>query len=44
MGLIPTILGWPEDCVSQPRPVGFDGLFLVIAFDELCRCANGGIV
>jgi len=44
VGLIPTILGWPEDCVSQPRPEGFDGLFLVIAFDELCRCASGGVV
>mmetsp|Transcript_5143 Transcript_5143/g.9235 ORF Transcript_5143/g.9235 Transcript_5143/m.9235 type:complete len:421 (+) Transcript_5143:2653-3915(+) len=44
VGLIPTILGWPEDCVSTPRPEGFDGLFLVIAFDELCRCASGGIV
>mmetsp|Transcript_12888 Transcript_12888/g.41151 ORF Transcript_12888/g.41151 Transcript_12888/m.41151 type:complete len:422 (-) Transcript_12888:148-1413(-) len=44
VGLLPTILGWPEDAVTQPRPEGFDGLFLIIAMDELCRCASGGIV
>mmetsp|Transcript_346 Transcript_346/g.798 ORF Transcript_346/g.798 Transcript_346/m.798 type:complete len:432 (-) Transcript_346:131-1426(-) len=44
VGLLPCILGWPEDCVSQPRPEGMDGLMLVIAMDELCRCASGGVV
>ena len=35
--------GWPED-LSGPRPPGFDGFFSMIAFDELSRCASGGVV
>ena len=43
VGLLQTIVGWPEE-VAGPRPEGFDGFFIVIAFDELCRCASGGVV
>lgn len=44
VGLLPAILGWPEECSPAPQPEGFDGLFVVIAFDELCRCMSGGVV
>lgn len=42
-GLIPAVMGWPED-VMGPRPEGYDGFFTLIATDELCRCASGGVV
>ena len=43
--LLPAIVGWPEDVSGiPPRPAGFDGFFIVIAFDELCRCGSGGVV
>eukprot|EP00924_Labyrinthula_sp_SR-Ha-C_P014078 augustus_masked-scaffold_56-processed-gene-1.97-mRNA-1 protein AED:0.05 eAED:0.05 QI:0/-1/0/1/-1/1/1/0/383 len=42
-GLLQTVIGWPEE-VCGPRPEGFDGLFLFIAYDELSRCASGGVV
>lgn len=43
VGLLPAMVGWPED-VAGPRPTGFDGFFSMIAFDELSRCASGGVV
>lgn len=43
VGIIPTVVGWPEEHYGN-RPEGFDGFFLMIAFDELCRCASGGVV
>lgn len=45
VGLLPAIAGWPEDVPGlPPRPEGFDRFFQVIAQDEVCRCASGGIV
>jgi alkylation response protein AidB-like acyl-CoA dehydrogenase len=43
VGIIPTVVGWPEEHYGK-RPEGFDAFFLVVAFDELCRCASGGVV
>lgn len=40
VGLLQTMIGWPED-VCGPRPEGFDGFFLLIAQDEISRCASG---
>jgi alkylation response protein AidB-like acyl-CoA dehydrogenase len=44
VGLLASIIGWPEDMGLPPRPEGFDQFFMVIATDELCRCASGGVV
>ena len=45
VGMLPAMCGWPTDVEGiPPRPEGFDGFFIVIAFDELCRCASGGVV
>jgi alkylation response protein AidB-like acyl-CoA dehydrogenase len=45
VGMLPAMCGWPTDIEGiPPRPEGFDGFFIVIAFDELCRCASGGVV
>ena len=45
VGMLPAMCGWPEDVEGiPPRPEGFDGFFIIIAFDELCRCASGGVV
>jgi alkylation response protein AidB-like acyl-CoA dehydrogenase len=45
VGLLPAIAGWPEDIPGiPPRPEGYDHFFSVIAQDEICRCASGGIV
>lgn len=43
VGLLQTLIGWPEDACG-PRPEGFDGFFLLIAQDEISRCASGGVV
>jgi len=40
VGLIPAIVGWPEDINDMKRPEGFDGFFSLIAFDEMSRCAS----
>lgn len=45
VGMLPAMCGWPEEVEGiPPRPEGFDGFFVLIAFDELCRCASGGVV
>jgi len=43
LGILQTVLTWPEQ-VCGPRPEGFDGFFALIAADEICRCASGGVV
>lgn len=45
VGMLAAVVGWPEDVEGlPPRPPGFDVFFMVIATDELCRCASGGVV
>jgi len=45
VGLLPATVNWPDDIPGvPPRPEGYDGFFSLIAFDELARCANGGVV
>ena len=34
VGLIPAVMGWPEDVMGK-RPEGYDGFFTLIATDEL---------
>lgn len=44
VGLLPAMVGWPEDVPGiPPPPEGFDGFFALIAQDELARCASGGV-
>jgi len=43
VGILQTMLTWPEE-VCGPRPEGFDGFFVFITIDEICRCASGGVV
>mmetsp|Transcript_421 Transcript_421/g.702 ORF Transcript_421/g.702 Transcript_421/m.702 type:complete len:423 (-) Transcript_421:192-1460(-) len=43
VGLLPAVVGWPED-IFGGRPQGYDGFFAFICFDELSRCASGGVV
>ena len=40
VGILQTMLTWPEE-VCGPRPEGFDGFFVFITIDEICRCASG---
>ena len=46
VGLLPAVIGWPEyDIPGAPkRPDEYDGFHTLIAFDELSRCASGGVV
>ena len=45
IGLLACICGWPEGLPGcPPRPEGYDGFFLLIAYDELSRCGSGGVV
>ena len=43
---MPAVIGWPEyDIPGAPkRPEEYDGFHTLIAFDELSRCASGGVV
>ena len=43
---MPAVIGWPEyDIPGAPkRPDEYDGFHTLIAFDELSRCASGGVV
>ena len=43
VGLLAATVGWPES-IAGKRPQGYDGFFSLIAYDELCRCASGGVV
>ncbi len=44
VGILPAVIGWPEDVVGRKRPKGYDGFFAFICFDEVSRCASGGVV
>ena len=44
VGLLAAVAGWPEIPGVPERPPGFDLFFSVIAQDEMCRCASGGVV
>lgn len=44
IGLLAAIGGWPELPGVPPRPEGYDHFFMVIAQDEISRCASGGVV
>jgi alkylation response protein AidB-like acyl-CoA dehydrogenase len=46
VGLLASMCNWPTDLVPglPPRPEGFDQFYSLIAADELCRCASGGVV
>jgi alkylation response protein AidB-like acyl-CoA dehydrogenase len=46
VGLLASMCNWPSDLVPglPPRPEGFDQFYTLIAADELCRCASGGVV
>lgn len=44
-GVLMACCGWPEDIAGlPPRPDGFDGFWTLICFDEISRCASGGVV
>jgi alkylation response protein AidB-like acyl-CoA dehydrogenase len=42
-GVLAALSGWPEG-LCGPRPDGYDGFFILIAHDEISRCASGGVV
>ena len=42
VGLLQATVGHPEP-LAGPRPEGFDPFFAMIAYDELSRCASGGV-
>jgi alkylation response protein AidB-like acyl-CoA dehydrogenase len=46
VGLLQATVGWPSDFVPglDAQPAGYDVMFSIIAQDELCRCASGGVV
>jgi hypothetical protein len=45
VGMLMASCGWPEDIPGlPPRPARFDAFWTLIYFDELSRCASGGVV
>mmetsp|Transcript_5867 Transcript_5867/g.11189 ORF Transcript_5867/g.11189 Transcript_5867/m.11189 type:complete len:428 (+) Transcript_5867:41-1324(+) len=45
IGLLPAIVSWPDNIPGVPkRPEGFDHFFSLMAQDEVCRSASGGVV